>query len=120
MHHPNSVLETHSKDHGFKVRSCSTEERKKIAQRNLSIMHKSEEMRSHFSTQNFFLKSIDVVVNLILILLFAVKEVILLIFDSLDVFISVFLFLILILLIFSLLILFESLILLIFYSFDLF
>ena len=64
MHHPNSVLETHSKDHGFKVRSCSTEERKKIAQRNLSIMHKSEEMRSHFSTQNFFLKSIDVVVNL--------------------------------------------------------
>ena len=83
MHHPNSVLETHSKGHGFKVRSCSTEERKKIAERNLSIMHKSEEMRAHFTSQNIFLKSIDVVVNLILILLFAVKEIVLLIFDSL-------------------------------------
>ena len=78
MHHPNSVLETHSKGHGFKVRSCNEEERKKIAQRNLGIMHKSEEMRSNFSSQNFFLKSIDVGVNLILILLFAVKEIILL------------------------------------------
>ena len=82
MHHPNSVLETHSKGHGFKVRSCSEEERKKIAQRNLSIMNKSEEMRAHFSSQNVFLKSIDVIVNLILILLFAVKEVVILIFDS--------------------------------------
>ena len=80
MHHPNSVLETHSKDHGFKVRSCSTEERKKIAQRNLSIINKSEEMRNHFSSQNVFLKSLDVITNLILILIFAVKEIILLVF----------------------------------------
>ena len=83
MHHPNSVLETHSKDHGFKVRSCSTEERKKIAQRNLSIINKSEEMRNHFSSQNVFLKSLDVITNLILILIFAVKEIILLVFDNL-------------------------------------
>ena len=83
MHHPNSVLETKTKDHGYKVRSCSSEERKKIADRNLSIMNKSEEMRDHFSSQNLFSKTVDVIVNLILILLYAVKEIILLVIDSL-------------------------------------
>ena len=83
MHHPNSVLETKSKDHGYKVRSCSSEERKKIADRNLSIMNRSEEMRNHFSSQGIFSKMIDVIVNLMLILLHAVKEIVLLVIDTL-------------------------------------
>ena len=83
MHHPNSVLETKSKDQGYKVRSCSSEERKKIADRNLSIINKSEEMRNHFSSQGIISKVIDVVSNLILILLHAVKEIIFLVINTL-------------------------------------
>lgn len=39
MYHLNSVLETHFKDDGFKVRSFSVEERKKIVDKTLSIIN---------------------------------------------------------------------------------
>ena len=58
MHHPNSVMETKSRDHGYKVRSCSNQERKKIAERNLSIVGKSEEMREHFFSKGLLLSAL--------------------------------------------------------------
>lgn len=77
MHHPNSVMETKTRNHGYKVRSCSNEERKKIAERNLCIVGKSEEMREHFFSKGVFVKCFDVIFNLIFILIYAIKEIIL-------------------------------------------
>ena len=77
MHHPNSVMETKTRDHGYKDRSCSNQERKKIAERNLSIVGKSEEMREHFFSKGLFVKCLDVIFNLIFILIYAIKEIIL-------------------------------------------
>ena len=73
MDHPKSVLETHSKDDGFKAHSCSAEDRKKIADKILSIMNKRDEMRKQFSSKDLFLQIVDVIVNLILALIHSVK-----------------------------------------------